>query len=201
MGMISRFDLARIKKETGISHFVETGTWYGDSSNYALNSGYTVETCEINGKFHFIAEDRFKHRPEVKVLQLPSFKFLPIAEEQRAAVFWLDAHMPNLYIHEEEGIRFSDEIILPLEGELNLIKAKQNFSRSIIIIDDVRIYADFYGMTGNKSKPINPFNITEWFKANASEHIVITSQKDEGYLIAIPKEHDKIARQVWFVPD
>lgn len=188
MGLMARFDLRKIKKEAGISHFIETGTWYGDSINYAIDSGFTAESCEINDKFCMISRDRFKDRPEVKIYQLASEKFLPIADEQLPSIFFLDAHLPNLYMNHESKMKFTDDIKLPLEIELWLLPRKQNFAQSIIIIDDLRIYMDSYKYAAGSIFPLKAFDVIKWFRDNAKEsHDISVSDSDEGYLIAWPK--------------
>ncbi len=187
MGFISRFNLERIKKETGICRFVETGTWYGDATFYALTFGYNCQTCELNEKLHFIASDRFKGNQDVILYLMASEKFLTLSEYTEPVVYWLDAHLPELYTHHESAKGFSKEISLPLEKELSVIESKDNFAKSIIIIDDVRMYHDEHRYTGGNIPKQSNFDLIKYCLAKYSEtHTINFSRLDQGYLVIIP---------------
>lgn len=196
MGLITRFDLKQFYKK-GYTHFIETGTWYGDAVQAAFNVGMTAESCELNDKFYMITKDRFEHQKEIRIYQLPSYKFLPIAHSKRKSIFWLDAHLPDLYVHNENQRPIKESIKYPLEVELELISKKENFSKSIIVIDDMRIYRNDEFENGKLSKTLffDPIN----FLKRKGKHMIFYSTNDEGYLIAVPTEEDiKIEKEFSF---
>ncbi len=199
MGMLSRFNLKEFTQKYNIQHLIETGAYYGDSIYYAKTQGYSVESCEINNKFHFLVKDRFQQYSDIKIEFLPSYKFLQVASEKLPSLYWLDAHLPELYHHHEEGVRYAPELSTPLQTELELVIKKENFNYSIIIIDDVRMYhpqIPCENSVGNK--PVVPeFKLLEWCEINTNEtHDMFFSPSDEGYLILLPK-----TKYTEFIPD
>jgi hypothetical protein len=187
MGSITRFDLGYVKKTLGISHLIETGTWYGEGVQHGLSYDFSVQSCELNSKFFMIVSDRFRDNDKIEIFQLPSHKFISIAKDV-PSVYWLDAHLPGLYTHHEEGINFPNSLNVPLETELNLLLKKQTFKESVFIIDDLRIYHPQYNYEGGNIEQIDGFDLIGWCASHMTKtHHFVVSESDQGYLVAIPK--------------
>lgn len=190
MGSLTRFNLATAR-QLGIKTVIETGSWYGEGIQYAVAYGMKAHSCEINSKFFMIVSDRFKGNEGVQIYQLPSDKFCHIVEDV-PAVYWLDAHLPELYNHHEERISYSKDLSVPLEKELEILKAKSQFKSSIVIIDDLRIYHPQFNYEGGNIDQIDGFDLIGWCTQNISTtHHIFVSESDQGYLIAIPKSKVK----------
>lgn len=187
MGSLTRFNLGYVNKTLGISHVIETGTWYGEGVQYGLAYNFTVQSCELNSKFFMVVSDRFQSDKRVELFQMPSYKFLPLALDL-PSVYWLDAHLPELYVHHEEGISFDRSISVPLEKELEILVMKENFKNSVLIIDDLRIYHPQFNYEGGNIAQIDRFDLVGWCARNISHtHYFWVSESDQGYLVAVPK--------------
>jgi hypothetical protein len=54
MGTIRKFNLKEIREKTGINVFVETGTLYGDGTDYAIDAGFLkIISIEIDKNVEF----------------------------------------------------------------------------------------------------------------------------------------------------
>lgn len=186
MGSLTRFNLATAR-QLGIKSVIETGTWYGEGVQYALSYGMKVTSCELNSKFFMIVSDRFRNDDRVKLYQLPSDKFCEIVDDV-PAVYWLDAHLPELYNHHEERIQYAREVSVPLEKELGILTKKAHFKNSIIIIDDLRIYHPQFNYEGGNIDQLDGWDLIGWCTQNiAKTHHIFISESDQGYLVALPK--------------
>jgi hypothetical protein len=194
MGTISRFNLKKIREDFNLHSFVETGSWYGDGINWALAAGFQVFSCEINHRIFQIVKDRFEGRYGCTIINASSEDFLPHIPDV-PALYFLDAHYPHLYLNKEEiedpnYPDFSDSISFPMIKELEIISKKRNFQRSIIIIDDWRIYDKTLEYeNGSIGDNIAVEGMDEFLNKFDHHRLVFTS--DEGYMIMIPKTMDK----------
>lgn len=199
MGTISRFDIRQIKKEFGLTHFVETGTWYGDGVNHALGAGFKVASCEINEDTYAIAQKRFKDRTEdVALFNMDSESFLLWAEPFREkfkpeTLYFLDAHLPQYYVPVEESERFSQNFILPLEKELHILKDLPGIEKSVIVIDDLRIYIKGANYESGEVPEINTdFDLLRFINQHfMKSHDTYFLRNDEGYAILFPKTNNE----------
>lgn len=185
MGMISRFNLQYLKSK-GFKNFVETGAWYGEGIQYAVNYGYNVYSCELLDKYVMIVDDRFRYDQNVRLYHLPSDKFLKLVP-QKKSVYWLDAHYPELYEHHENNNTYSETMRFPLKAELEKIKKFKSINESVIIIDDLRIYHELDYEQGNIDRV--DFDLIKYCKNNF-EHSLSISKSDTGYLILTPSGVD-----------
>jgi predicted O-methyltransferase YrrM len=109
---------------------LETGTWIGNTSAYmAQTSGLPVHTCELNQRFHRIAQMRLAGVTGIHFALADSRRFLEDAARSQLAkmftFFYLDAHW------------YDD---LPLAGELDLIE--RNWQNFVVLIDDFQVPGD-----------------------------------------------------------
>jgi hypothetical protein len=137
--------------------FVETGTWLGSGIAHArcfvgLKEFHSID---INHHFYKDAKKMFAFDPHVHLYLGHSGEVLPQILENladRRILFWLDAHMPEVYGIEPS----SEEIRLPLEHELETILSMRPRNDDLIIIDDLRIYEEGAYEHGNLPKRPTP---------------------------------------------
>jgi hypothetical protein len=124
-----------ICRELQLRHFVETGTFRGDTVSELLSRFDTIDTVEFSPEYYQAARLRFGSSPKVSVHQGNSAEILRkvVAKAgQSAAFFWLDAHW--CVADHTAG----EKSQCPLLGELKAI-GKLN-PRSVIMIDDARYF-------------------------------------------------------------
>lgn len=147
MGSIQSFNLHALREQFVTTHFVETGTYKGDGTLYALNSGYTVDSIEIDPQLYLLAHSRFKDEQSIRLhFGSSSDLLLPLLKSNLIncnTLFWLDAHFPfadvgaETYSYETDPLRR-----MPILKELeSIVHTRQLFS-DIIIIDDLRCFVD-----------------------------------------------------------
>lgn len=194
MGSLKRFNLKKIIKEYNTKVLFETGTWKGDSVEYALNKGFTkILSTEIISEIAISASKRFSQYDKVKIINSPSTDGLELylQELNEPVLFWLDAHYPGA----EEGIKkYNDEENeikrYPLKRELEIIARHKKKSENVILIDDLRIYEEGNFKNGNlPSSILPPKERNTIFIQNLyrDTHNIIRSNQDEGYILLLPK--------------
>ena len=126
-------------RKYGLTTFVETGSYLGDSIAYAIASGFkNIHSCDIGPMYHKICTDRF---PDKNIVLADSITFLSglLINMEEPSLFWLDAHYPawfHLMTLEQETplTRF------PLFKEMELVKTlKKGYEKDVIICDDIRV--------------------------------------------------------------
>lgn len=114
-------------------YFVETGTWYGDGVQMALNTGFQeVYSIELAPHYYEKAQKRFSNQWNIHLYQGDSAKILGnvIANINESITFWLDGHCSL-----EDTAK--GETMTPLLSELELIK-QHPIKTHTILIDDIR---------------------------------------------------------------
>ena len=110
------------------SSFIETGTYYGDSTLFVANAtkNIIIYSCDVNETFIKIAKYRLKNYSNVNIFKLSSEKFIKLLLSEYEIgvlpIFFLDAHWYEYW---------------PLKDELSEI-FNSNIP-AIIIIDDVKV--------------------------------------------------------------
>lgn len=125
--------LRLIEKYTEV--FIETGTFWGDGVQFALDSGYTkVVSIELFDKYFHIGTQRFAYNPNVKIVHGDSGLILGevIKDFNEPITFWLDGHFSG------EGTAFGIKE-MPLLEELAHIKS-HSIKTHTILIDDVKCW-------------------------------------------------------------
>jgi hypothetical protein len=151
------------KLRYGSNIFIESGTFLGDTADFASRYFDKVYTIELENSLFQKAKARFKNFSSINVLEGDSDKILPeiINNFVGKALFWLDGHysgefyMGNEYIKTAKGEKES-----PILQELNSILTN-GLQDKVILIDDARC---FIGKNGYPSKKelfnlLNSFNI------------------------------------------
>lgn len=136
--------------------FVETGTYWGDGVQQALDAGFkTIYSIELGDELYDRCVERFKDRPNVHLLHGESYlvleDLLPLLNEP--ITFWLDAHHSG-------GDTVMGKYNTPLLHELDAI-GRHHIKTHTILIDDLRDWRmDNHGFDVDtlrtKIKALNP---------------------------------------------
>jgi len=192
MGFIWDHDIKFLKNKYSLRNFVETGTYKGDAilylSQFNFEKYYTVEFYDT---FIQIALKKLAGIKNLKIFKGNSpycLKSILHELNDNPTLFWLDAHLPDIYPEINDEI-LEEDLRFPLVNELNTILKNRNISNDYFIIDDLRIYENLNYEKGNIDdiyKPKNQ-NLNEIIEKFKSTHNIVKSLKDEGYLIFEPK--------------
>lgn len=215
MGDLRKFDLGKIAYICNTRFFVETGTFEGDTTQYAYdhidyddmgrNRVHIAKfwTIECDASYVMKARERFKDRPRIEVVHDNSINGLEYVEGKcnGNTIFWLDAH----FVGSDGGHNpyNSDEDLksrLPLEWELRILEQRILSYRDVIIIDDVRIYEDGPFASGTfddamkamnspvRRTQISPYkSIDPLLEPFAKSHLIFKLYDHQGYVIMLPK--------------
>ena len=129
------------KNKMGIKNFIETGTFHGETTQWASEHFAHVETIEAYDKIHAETSTKLAHLQNVQFHLGDSSKLLPeiIKGLHGPTLFFLDAH-EFYWDRGQDGAYFTKTIqwdLHPVLKELTSIIG--NFPENkIIIIDDVR---------------------------------------------------------------
>jgi hypothetical protein len=197
MGHLRHFDLARVCREHGCRHFVETGTGSGDGLAYAAGLPFeTLDSIEIHADIAAAAKRRFEADGRIRIRLGNSTELLPIILAELIAdepvLFWLDAHFPGADL----GFAAYDaepdvDVRLPLERELEIIAALRPGASDVILIDDLRIYEEGPFKNGNipdwaQTLPPELRHLQFVERLFAATHETRRDYADEGYLVLVP---------------
>ena len=137
-----------LKRELGLTLFVETGTFEGDAIEIARPYFDRIHSIELSTEYYELAKSRFANDSAVKLYlgdsaqQLAALK--PVFTDQ-ATLFWLDAHW---CVAQNTG---GEKSQCPLLAEIRGIGRLND--RSAIMIDDARLFT---------SPPPHPHEISQW---------------------------------------
>jgi len=114
--------------------FVETGTFFGDTSAYACRFSTKVITLEPARELYEAAVRRFsRKRPQVELINATSEEAFPglVPRLEGDITFWLDGHYSG-------GITYEGEQHTPLLRELECIGPHVGrFGRLAVLVDDI----------------------------------------------------------------
>jgi len=129
-------ELAKLLSQNlGISHFIETGTFNGDTIESLKNDFKTLDTVELSPKLHAAASERFSNNPSISchlgnsplLLQEILNKY-----PDEPVMAWLDAHWCA------GANTAGEESQCPLLDEIKALTPLHD--KSIIWIDDARYF-------------------------------------------------------------
>lgn len=117
----------------GLAVLVETGTFQGAMVRATLGSFHHIYSIELDPALAARAARRFRHSPEVRILEGDSGRRIAdaLAEVKGPALFWLDAHHSG-------GITARGERDTPLVEELDAI-VRHGDPGHVVLIDDARL--------------------------------------------------------------
>ena len=160
-GPLSQLAIA-LAKQFGIRHFVETGTFRGQTTRWAAGCFERVTTLEMNEQFYLEACASLSPLGNVEVMKGDSAETLQhvVSALDGPALFWLDAH--------SGGGFFAAEDYCPLLRELQAINTSP--TQHVILIDDARAFL---------APPPPPFKPERW--PNLSEIILTLNARHPTY--------------------
>ncbi|MBN8612587.1 MAG: hypothetical protein J0L92_18480 [Deltaproteobacteria bacterium] len=124
----------RLRDASRATTFVETGTFMGNTTQWAASHFRHVVTVELSPKWAAAARDRFRDAPAVTVVEghsVPSLETI-VRDLKEPALFWLDSHWCGGATSSGE----SEEC--PLVQEIDVIAASE--VPHVILIDDARYF-------------------------------------------------------------
>jgi len=135
-----------LRQRSGFDHFVETGTFRGDTAAWAAAHFRQVTTIEMSAAIHAAAKARFGSLTNVRVIEGDSRAALGelLAGLSRPAIFWLDAHWSGL---DTAGV----EAECPVLGEVARINASPQ--AHVVLVDDARLFC---------APPPRPHRAEQW---------------------------------------
>ncbi len=136
---IKRKLLRDFARRFGLRIFVETGTFYGDTSFALRNCFDRLFSIELDHALFERAAQRLRRYKQISLLEGDSGQLIPriLAEIGEPALFWLDAHYSG-------GITAHGSLGSPILSELDRIFS-HSVPNHVILIDDAR---DFTGQDG-----------------------------------------------------
>lgn len=186
MGFLHALSVPNLMIEFNLSTFVETGTFRGDGLLHAMAFPFSwLHSIEANPELWKSAGDRVEaERPDYDHYTMwrgDTAEVLAglLPRLERPALFWLDAHLPELY-------GMTDATRLPLLQEVQAIVAEGRHGRDVLIMDDWRLYepgsctVDFY-------EPPRLEDAQEIRRLLAPTHRLLLDTRDEGYMVARPR--------------
>jgi hypothetical protein len=117
-------------------YFIESGSYMGEGIQAALDAGFkNIFSIEITEKYYKHCTNRFRNRPEVRLIFGDVVDKLPevISNINEPITFWLDGHWDVGATDETRGI-----FDFPVCKELEII-ATHPIKTHTILIDDIRL--------------------------------------------------------------
>lgn len=111
--------------------FVETGTYIGDSVQYAIEAGFSrIISIELSEKYYQLSKERFKNNDNVTIIHGDSGSCLwdAIKDIDEPITFWLDGHF-------SKGDTAIGDFCSPIMLELSHIAAHPIRTHTILIDD------------------------------------------------------------------
>lgn len=197
MGTLKTFNLGKFIDEYQVDTFIETGTYLGDSLDYASKFNFkTLYSIELLDEYYQKSLERFNHNEKIFLIKNNSvdglISLLPKLSDCKC-LFWLDAHLPDFYdVNYGNNYTENEKIFVPLEQELSSLKKFKNIENDVIIIDDLRIYERGNFESGNwdgyLKKLISDKGINFIKDLLSETHHIEKDFRHEGYLICLPKK-------------
>ena len=121
------------------AHFVETGTFRGDTAATAARFFSVVDTIELDPVLGRRARERFQHS-RVRCHIGDSRQVLPtiLPELETPLILWLDAHFSG-------GVTGGANDPCPLITELRIVDQHRDCSNTIVAVDDARCFTGSRG--------------------------------------------------------
>lgn len=179
-------NLPEIIKKYGISVFIETGCDKGDGLRYAAELGLNFRfSCDLNPD----VMDLCRQWGHVECEK--STTFLKRAFPKAPALYWLDAHFPEVY----SSAPHDPADCWPVLEELEILKNRPLIEKCVIICDDIHCLQDY----NNPFKEIpSPDYKHDWKPVEGSIAALLDMFKDThnarlirtstGVLVFEPKE-------------
>lgn len=177
--------VGKIINDIEINNFVETGTFYGDTSIWAAENFKNIFTIEIQPEIYKETSEKFADKKNIKFIFGNSKDCLPEICKNLVGqtFFWLDGHWCG-----GSGEKLDEEC--PLLGELEAISV---LSDPIIFIDDARCFVGPQPPPHNENWPYLD-DIFAFTKNKFPNHFT-TIQDD--VIMCVPQNVKKIIDKHW----
>jgi hypothetical protein len=162
--------ITRLVDEFELEYFVETGTWYADTSVWASEHFKQVATVELSKEIYDEIKMEYGHISNIEFFNGTSATMLPemVAELAGPVVYWLDAHYCG-------GPSAGGANECPLLSELDSISHLSN--EPWIFIDDARLFL---------SPPPRPHDPKEW--PTIDELVAKLNDIDKDYYVVVTED-------------
>lgn len=205
MGDISLFDISNVLQKCNLECFCETGTLHGDAVNFISNFPFKqIISIEIVNTLAEAAAKRFEKDERIKIVHGDSSKVLKSVCDTYLngnTLFWLDAHFPGADSHiTKYGDERERNTRIPLQSELEIIKARCEVFKDVIIIDDLWLYEEGPFEWGTFNDHMKRYHLGERredicgedssfvYKMFDKTHDIKIVNNHQGYLILTPKK-------------
>jgi hypothetical protein len=195
MGSLYFFNLPLLMQKHGVRAFIETGTGYGFGVYEAQRHPFEIiVSIEIMAAEVERLKPAFAGDPRVNLFAGPSAEVLRqvLPQIPMPIVFWLDAHFPGAH-HKDmsyDAVQ-ENEMRLPLQSELQVIKDLRGDRRDVILIDDLRIYERDNFEWGNMSdaglEHVAQYDSNFLYSIFQDTHEAQRFLNHSGYLALLPK--------------
>lgn len=130
-----RRTLMYLLKKHGVRHFVETGTFRGDTVDYLADHVDSIHTIELAETLHAAAQQRFACKDHIKCWHGSSGNLLDSVLRQvlGPGLIWLDGHYSG-------GVTALGEEVSPILKEIFHVAKSRYAASHVILIDDVRLF-------------------------------------------------------------
>ena len=152
------------------SLWIETGTYYGDTTNLLSSISSKVISIEADKRLYDLAVKKFQNSKNIQIINDKSQsvlqEILKNNEDHRNLCLYLDAHL--CMDHLTKTLTFKEENLeTPIMVELNIIENYlKKFDKVNILVDDIRL---FDGKTQNYP---NLNAIVDWARKNNSNWFI-----------------------------
>jgi len=125
--------MTAFRRHFKVDCFVETGTYLGETANWAAGEFPQVFSIEASPELHQQATEKFQDRENLHLLLGSSSLVLKrlVPKAPSKVIYWLDAHW-------SDGNTFGEQCECPLLDEIAAIGLRKH--EAFILIDDARLF-------------------------------------------------------------
>jgi hypothetical protein len=137
-----RKTILKYAQKYNCSAFIETGTFFGDTTDFLKDHFQQLYTIELQEDLFRKAWERFKTIDRVSVLQGDSAIVLQdiVPRLNMISLFWLDGHYSSsFFVGDELIVTAKGKKESPIIEELDII-LKNGLNKNVILIDDARCF-------------------------------------------------------------
>ena len=158
------------KNNLNNSLWIETGTYYGDTTNLLSNISSEVISIEADKRLFELAVKKFQNTKNIKIINERSQsvleEILKNNENHKNLCLYLDAHLCMDHLTKTPTFK-EENLETPIMVELNIIENYlKKFDKVNILVDDIRL---FDGKTQNYP---NLNVIVDWARKNNSNWFI-----------------------------
>ena len=162
----------RLLKKNNLDNslWIETGTYYGDTTNLLSNISSKVISIEADKRLYDLAVKKFQNTKNIQIINNKSQStldgILKNNQNHKNLCIYLDAHLCMDHLTKEPTFK-EENLETPIMDELNIIETYlTKFDRVNILVDDIRL---FDGKTQNYP---NLNEIVDWARKNKSNWFI-----------------------------